>query len=232
MLLKLTNIIKNYDGLDCAVSGINLDLASGTTFLVLGSIGSGKSTLCRIVAGLENPSSGEMFFDSVEYGMVSIKQRDVCYIGDSCTLWRGRLDKTIIKGAKRRALEKSEIKNRLQSAEKVLGIENWQKYRYSKRANLAHELILKAQLARAIVRQPKILIIDDMFLGYDIEFINGEKNEQQASLLLKALVDTIKHLQLAANTAIIITTSEQFEADFLAEQLAIEYKTLASGILT
>jgi len=223
--LLLKNITKNYDGLDGAVSDINLSIASGAVFLVQGSIGSGKSTLCRIIAGLENPSSGEMFFNGVEYGSVTIKQRDICYIGDSCTLWNGKLNKTIIKGAKNHGIEKSVIEDRLKIASELLGLEKWLKHNYKKKSEkLPQDIILKAQLARAIVREPKILIIDDMFLGCDIEFLENFVIDD----FLNPLINTVKNLK---NTITIITTSEIVEAEFLASSLAIEYNVMASGIL-
>ncbi|MCL2848162.1 MAG: ATP-binding cassette domain-containing protein [Firmicutes bacterium] len=248
MQITLKNISKDYDGLIGAINGVDLTINNGDIFVLLGQIGSGKTTLCRLIAGLEVPSEGEIFFDGVAGDSVSIKERDICYIGDSCGLLKGKtIEKSIIYGLKLRKIPKEEISSRLKKASQMLGLCNWLKTKPSKKKPLPSEIQVKAFLARALVRKPKIIIFDDLLLGMyeqaerprvrsiresDMSFVGDAEdgvpqNETNKNQLLHLICSTIK--SLSATT--IFVTSDNFQAQLFANEFQTEYKTLTNGIL-
>jgi len=243
MQILLKGISVHYEGLNYAVDSIDFKIDRDEFFLLLGGIGSGKSTLLRIIAGLEKPSDGEIFLNGVSGEELRVRDRNICYIGDSCNLLKGKnVGKGITYGLKIRKFSKKEREFKLKEVADKLELRDWLKIKHSRRKPLPDEILYKAQLARAIVREPSILIFDDPFLGLDfkIKDVSGkEKKKSLEAVALDCLLSDKKSAMLNLTATVIkslsvttiFVTSDTEEAEFLSNALSVEYKTLASGKL-
>lgn len=84
--LVLKNVTKSF-GKATVIDNLNLSIKKGTMVTLLGPSGCGKTTVLRLVAGLENPTSGQIFIDGEDVTHNSIQQRDICIVFQSYALF-------------------------------------------------------------------------------------------------------------------------------------------------
>ncbi len=84
----LEGLVKRYGGV-AAVDGVSFELRPGEVTYVLGPFGAGKTTLARLVAGLERPDDGEIFFDDRMVQAVPAHERGVGMVFEDLGLWPG-----------------------------------------------------------------------------------------------------------------------------------------------
>lgn len=78
--LRLENLSKSYDGKNVVVNNINLHIHNKEFIVLVGPSGCGKSTTLRMIAGLENPSSGNIYIDEKRMNDLSPKDRDIAMV--------------------------------------------------------------------------------------------------------------------------------------------------------
>ena len=177
--IKFENIVKNY-GRNVVLKNINLEIEKGQLVTLLGPSGCGKSTLLRCLAGLEEVTEGKIFLDGRDITNVNPRERDMGMVFQQYSLFPNM---TVLEnvefGMKLKKTDKKEMKER---AEDMLGIVGLKDKMYSYPANLSGGQQQRAALARAIVTEPKVLLLDEPLSAID-------------ALLRKSLQAEIRRIQ-------------------------------------
>jgi len=152
--VKLVNVSKSFDGKNKVVNNINLDVQNKEFVVLVGPSGCGKSTTLRMVAGLEEISSGEIYIDGKLVNDVSPKRRDIAMVFQNYALYpHMTVYDNMAFGLKIRKYPKEEITKRVTEAAKILDLEPYLK---RKPKALSGGQRQRVAVGRAIVRHPKI----------------------------------------------------------------------------
>lgn len=205
-----------------ALKGIDLEIEAGSFFVLLGPSGSGKSTLLNIIAGIEKPTSGEIFFGEDEIVSVknkkylSPKERDIAMVFQSYALYPHlTVFENIAFPLKIAKLEKEIIKEKVNRAAEILQIKNLLE---AKPVELSGGQRQRVALGRAIVRDPNVLLLDEPLSNLD-------------ALLRISMRSELKQIQRRLTTTTIYVTHDQTEAMSLGDKIAVmnEGKVLQIG---
>src|SRR5690625_5293047 len=163
--LKLKNIRKVYGKDGVAVKDFNLHIKDKEFIVFVGPSGCGKSTTLRMIAGLEEITSGELYIDDVLMNDVAPKDRDIAMVFQNYALYP-HMDvyDNMAFGLKLRKFSKEEIKSRVENAVKILGLENLLD---RKPKALSGGQRQRVALGRAIVRDPKVFLMDEPLSNLD-----------------------------------------------------------------
>jgi multiple sugar transport system ATP-binding protein len=189
-----------------AVRDLNLDVASGELFVLVGPSGSGKTTTLRMIAGLDQPTRGEIFIDGRSVNRVSPADRDVAMVFQTVALYPHLTAReNIAFGLKARRLPKLEAVRRVDDVAHNLSIHGLLARRPG---DLSGGERSRVAIARAIVRRPKVLLLDEPLSGLDAP--------QRAQLRLE-----IARLPAATGVTIIYVTHDQAEAMTLGDRICV-----------
>jgi multiple sugar transport system ATP-binding protein len=157
--LALQNLVKIFPGGVRALDDISLHVSDGERVVLFGPSGSGKTTALRLIAGLENPSHGEIYIDGRIVNSLAPQQRDVAMVFQQHSLYPHlSVFGNLAFGLKLRRMGRAEIQHRVAETAAVLGIENLLK---RKAWELSGGQRQRVALGRAIVRRPKIFLLDE-----------------------------------------------------------------------
>ncbi len=163
--LSLKNINKVYPGNVNAVKDFNLEVDDQEFIVLVGPSGCGKSTTLRMVAGLESITSGEFYIDGELMNKVAPKKRDIAMVFQSYALYpHMNVYKNMSFGLKLRRVPKSEIDKRVRDAAEILGISDLLR---RKPGELSGGQRQRVALGRAIVREPKVFLMDEPLSNLD-----------------------------------------------------------------
>ncbi len=197
--LQLKNIYKKYDGGVIAVSDFNLDIEDKEFIVLVGPSGCGKSTTLRMVAGLEEISDGELYIDGKLMNDVAPKDRDIAMVFQSYALYpHMSVFDNMAFALKLKKVKKDEIKRRVDEAARILGIEHLLD---RKPRALSGGQRQRVALGRAIVREPKVFLMDEPLSNLDAKLRVQMRSE--ISKLHKKLATTfiyVTHDQVEAMT--------------------------------
>lgn len=204
--LQLKNINKIYDNNVQAVFDFNLDIADKEFIVFVGPSGCGKSTTLRMVAGLEDISSGTLEIDGKLMNDVAPKNRDIAMVFQSYALYpHMSVYDNMAFGLKLRKMPKEEIDKRVREAAKILEIE---KYLDRKPAALSGGQRQRVALGRAIVRNAKVFLMDEPLSNLDAKLRASMRSE-----IIKL------HERLGSTT--IYVTHDQTEAMTMASRIVV-----------
>ena len=204
--VTLTNIKKMYDNDVTAVHSFNLDIADKEFIVLVGPSGCGKSTTLRMVAGLEEISSGELYIDGKLMNDVEPKDRDIAMVFQSYALYPHMTVKENMEfPLKLKKVPKDEMNKRVQEAAEILGITQ---YLDRKPKALSGGQRQRVAIGRAIVREPKVLLMDEPLSNLDAKL----RNEMRAEII---------KLRQRINTTFVYVTHDQTEAMTLADRIVI-----------
>ncbi|WP_295890803.1 ABC transporter ATP-binding protein [uncultured Vibrio sp.] len=211
--IHLNQVCKQFDsGAGQAVNKLDLEINEGEFMCILGPSGCGKTTTLRMIAGLENVSSGKIMLgdtivDSKQDGVfVPSEKRKLGLVFQSYALWpHMTVEKNIEFGLKLRKIEKAERKAIIQSVMETLSIE---KYRDRYPSQLSGGQQQRVALARMLAVQPDILLMDEPLSNLD------------ARLRLEMRTE-LKRIHSTYNTTIVFVTHDQWEAMALATKIAV-----------
>ena len=165
--VTLKNIYKKYPGAGdlIAVSDFCLEIADKEFIILVGPSGCGKSTTLRMVAGLEEISSGELYIGDRLVNDVAPKDRDIAMVFQNYALYpHMTVFDNMAFGLKLRKVGKEEIKRRVEEAAKILDIEHLLD---RKPKALSGGQRQRVALGRAIVREPKVFLLDEPLSNLD-----------------------------------------------------------------
>ncbi|MCF7943817.1 MAG: sn-glycerol-3-phosphate ABC transporter ATP-binding protein UgpC [Spirochaetia bacterium] len=197
--VELKNISKVYDGNVKAVDSINVDVKDREFVVLVGPSGCGKSTTLRMVAGLEDISSGELLIDGKLVNDVPPKDRDIAMVFQNYALYpHMSVYDNMAFGLKIRKFPKDEIDQRVREAAKILDIEELLD---RKPKALSGGQRQRVAVGRAIVRKPKVFLFDEPLSNLDAK-LRVQMRAEISSLhsRLKATMIYVTHDQVEAMT--------------------------------
>ncbi len=203
--LKLKNIRKSFGAID-VIKGVDLDIKSGEFMVFVGPSGCGKSTLLRLIAGLEDITSGDMYFDDVRVNALAPSKRGIAMVFQSYALYphmtvydnmafgmklanAARMKSASASSAPRKCCRSSNIWT---GAKQLSG---------GQRQRVA--------IGRAIVRDPKVFLFDEPLSNLD------------AALRVATRLEIAKLHHSMNNVTMIYVTHDQVEAMTLADRICV-----------
>lgn len=192
------NVYKSY-GETSVIENINLEIKSGERLVLLGPSGCGKSTLLRMISGLEEPSSGQIYFGDKLVNEVEVSNRNVAMVFQNYALYP-HMDvwNNITFGLKMAKVNKEEIKKRADEAIKILKLEGFEK-RYPR--ELSGGQRQRVALCRAIVKKSPFFLLDEPLSNLDVHLRNSSREELvKIHNLYKPTFVYVTHDQIEAMT--------------------------------
>ncbi|MDC0920675.1 ATP-binding cassette domain-containing protein [Candidatus Thioglobus sp.] len=214
--IKLESIYKNYDEVG-VVKGVDIEIHDGEFVVFVGPSGSGKSTLLRMIAGLEDISSGLLMIDGEEMNDVPPSKRELAMVFQSYALYPHMtvLDNLAF-GLKISKVEKNEIKDRVNKVAEVLQIHDLLD-RLPKQLSGGQRQ--RVAIGRAIIREPKVFLFDEPLSNLD-------------SALRSDMRVELSELHEKLNATMIYVTHDQIEAMTLADKIVVLNNGLVEQIDT
>ena len=193
--LSLKNICKVYPNGFEAVKDFNLEIKDQEFIIFVGPSGCGKSTTLRMIAGLEEISSGEFYIDGKLMNDVEPKDRDIAMVFQNYALYpHMTVFDNMAFGLKLRKVPKDEIKRKVEEAAKILDLE---KLLDRKPKALSGGQRQRVAMGRAIVRNPKVFLMDEPLSNLDAQLRVQMRSEHNR---LKATIIYVTHDQTEAMT--------------------------------
>ena len=207
--VTLLNVRKVYPSGFEAVKDLSLEVRDGEFLVLVGPSGCGKSTTLRMVAGLEDVSSGIITIGDREVNDVHPKDRDIAMVFQNYALYpHMSVYKNMAFALKLRGMPKAEIDRRVQEAAKILGI---QELLERKPKALSGGQRQRVAVGRAIVREPKAFLFDEPLSNLDAKLRVTTRAE-------------LKSLHLRLTTTTIYVTHDQEEAMTLGDRIVVMSK--------
>jgi multiple sugar transport system ATP-binding protein len=197
-----------------ALNDVSLTVKDGEFFVLLGQTGAGKTTTLRVIAGLEKPDTGEVFFDGEPMNMTTPAERDTAFVFQYYSLYptMSVYDNLAFPlRAPGRNLSETEIKQLVEAAAERVRITHLMQ-RNTK--NLSGGEMQRVALGRALVRRPRIFLMDEPLSNLDAK-------------LREALRIELNRLQRESHSTTLFVTHDQIEAMTLADRVGV----LRDGVL-
>jgi multiple sugar transport system ATP-binding protein len=203
--VALRNVVKTFDKTP-AVQGIDLDIADREFIVLVGPSGCGKTTTLRMVAGLEEATSGEIYIGDQLVNDVPPKDRDIAMVFQNYALYpHMSVYDNMSFGLKLKRFPKAEIKSRVENAARILDITNLLDRRPRQLSGGQRQ---RVAMGRAIVRNPKVFLFDEPLSNLD------------AKLRVQMRME-IKKVHQTVTTTTIYVTHDQIEAMTLADRVVV-----------
>lgn len=204
--VKLNNVRKVYPNGVEAVKGVNFDVEVGEFLILVGPSGCGKSTILRMIAGLEDVSSGEIYFKDEIINDKMPKDRDIGMVFQNYALYpHMTVFENIAFPLKIRKTKKDEIRQNVQQTAELLGLSD---YLDRKPKHLSGGQRQRVALGRAIIRKPNIFLFDEPLSNLDAKLRVQMRNE-------------IQSIQRKLGTTTIYVTHDQVEAMTMGTKLVV-----------
>jgi len=213
----LEKVNKIYDGKVHVVKDNDLTIADKEFMVLVGPSGCGKSTTLRMIAGLEEITSGKIYIGDRVVNDVPPKDRDIAMVFQNYALYpHMTVFNNMAYGLKLRNFPKKEIKKRVQQAADILGLEDLLE---RKPKALSGGQRQRVALGRAIVRHPKVFLFDEPLSNLD------------AKLRVQMRAE-ISKLHKRLNTTIIYVTHDQVEAMTMGDRIAVLHEGIIQQVDT
>jgi multiple sugar transport system ATP-binding protein len=204
--VTLKNIKKAYAKDNLVVKDFNLEIKDKEFIVLVGPSGCGKSTTLRMVAGLEEITSGELYIGDKLVNHVPPKDRDIAMVFQSYALYpHMTVYENMAFALKLRKVKKEEIDKQVRHAAEILGITEFLK---RKPKALSGGQRQRVAIGRAIVRNPQVFLMDEPLSNLDAKLRNQMRTE---IMLLRKRIDT----------TFIYVTHDQTEAMTLGDRIVV-----------
>ena len=189
-----------------AVDGIDLVAKEGEFLVLLGPSGCGKTTLMRLIAGLEQPTTGDIVIDGKVVTDLPPRARNIAMVFQSYALYPHlTVEKNISFPLRAVGMPKNEIRKKVEWAANMFGIE---RFLDRKPRQLSGGERQRVALARAVVREPVVFLLDEPLSNLDAKLRNSARDE-------------LKQFQRNLATTTIYVTHDQAEAMGLGDRIAV-----------
>ncbi|HLT20994.1 MAG TPA: ABC transporter ATP-binding protein [Thermomicrobiales bacterium] len=205
--IELRSITKRFPGV-IALDNVTFDVKDGEFFVLLGPTGAGKTTTLRVIAGLERQDEGNVLFDGEAVDNLTPPDRDVAFVFQQYSLYPTMTVFDNLAFPLRSPLRKlsaAEIKQRVEDAARTLRISHLLE---RKTAHLSGGEMQRVSIGRAIVRQPRVFLMDEPLSNLDAK-------------LREALRVELQHLQRTQGSTTLFVTHDQVEALTLAHRIGV-----------
>lgn len=204
--ITFKNVVKSYDGVNNVIPGLDLEIEDREFIILVGPSGCGKSTILRMIAGLEEVTSGDLFIADKRVNDVAPKDRDIAMVFQSYALYpHMTVYKNMAFGLSLRKMPKEDIDRKVTQVAKILDIE---KYLKRKPKALSGGQRQRVALGRAMVREPSVFLLDEPLSNLDAK-LRTEMRSQITQL----------HNDLQAT--FIYVTHDQTEAMTMADRIVV-----------
>jgi multiple sugar transport system ATP-binding protein len=203
--IVIRNLRKDF-GSFTAVQSSSFKIEDGEFFMLLGPSGCGKTTTLRMIAGLELPTSGEIFIDGQEVGRKPASQRDIAFVFQMFALYpHMNVRRNIAYPLVSQGMPRAQVRAKVEEVAQILGIASILDRPVS---GLSGGDRQRVALGRAIVRNPKCFLMDEPLGALDAEFRERMAEE------LRAL-----HDRMGATT--VYVTHDQLEAMQMGDKIVV-----------
>ena len=213
--VSLRNVSKIYQGDTPAVNNANLSVESREFLVIVGPSGCGKSTLLRMIAGLEEATSGEIWIGGKLVNRVPPKDRDIAMVFQNYALYpHMTVFDNMAFGLRLRGYSKREIEQRVRDAASILGIEPLLE---RKPKELSGGERQRVAVGRAIVRKPLVFLFDEPLSNLDAK--------------MRVLMRTeLRKLHLRLQTTMVYVTHDQTEAMTMGDRIVVMNKAVIQQV--
>ena len=204
-LIQIKGVSKKF-GDFTAVDHVSLDIFEGELFCLLGGSGCGKTTLLRMLAGFEEPTTGSIEIDGQNMSGLPPNKRPTNMMFQSYALFpHMSVEKNIAYGLKRDGVSKSEIQDRVFEMLKLVQMESFAK---RKPHQLSGGQQQRVALGRSLIKKPKLLLLDEPLGALDKKL----REETQFEII---------KIQETLNITFVVVTHDQEEAMTLSSRIAV-----------
>lgn len=209
--IKIENIEKSF-GSNPVLKGINLQVESGQLISILGSSGCGKTTLLRIVAGLETASSGHIYFGDELQDLISVEKRAIAMVFQKALLFPSMTIGENVAFSLRAS--KNPPKDIDKKVDEMLELVKLPGFASRRPGELSGGQEQRVSLARALMRNPKVLLLDEPLSALDANLRVEMRN-------------FIKEIHESFEMTTLFVTHDQEEAMAISDKIAF----MESGVL-
>jgi multiple sugar transport system ATP-binding protein len=203
--VALRSVVKRFDAVE-AVRAIDLDIANDEFVVLVGPSGCGKSTTLRMIAGLEEVTSGDIYIDGELVNDLPPKDRDIAMVFQNYALYPHMTAyENMSFGLRLRKFSKVEIRQRVENAARILDITELLDRRPKALSGGQRQ---RVAMGRAIVRNPKVFLFDEPLSNLDAKLRVQMRTE-------------IKRVHQKVKTTTVYVTHDQVEAMTLADRVVV-----------
>ncbi|MHA3770397.1 ABC transporter ATP-binding protein [Verrucomicrobiota bacterium sgz303538] len=204
-MIELRNVSKRFGNVT-AVEEVNLSVEAGEFLTLLGPSGCGKTTLLRMISGFETPTSGQVFIDQQDVTHLPPYRRNVNQVFQSYALFPHlTVAENIAFGMKMQGKPKREIAEKVNAIAELMSLRGLESRRPHQLSGGQRQRIA---LARALVCEPKVLLLDEPLSALDSKL----RHRMQLEL---------KHLQRKIGITFVFVTHDQEEALTMSDRIAV-----------
>ena len=205
--VEFKNVDKIYENSKVkTIDNLNLEINDKEFLVLVGPSGCGKSTILRMIAGLESISSGDLYIGDERVNDTHPKDRDIAMVFQNYALYpHMTIRENMAFGLKMRKFSKEEIDKRVNEAAKILDLEE---YLDRKPKQLSGGQRQRVALGRAMVREPKVFLMDEPLSNLDAKLRVQMRSE-------------IKKLHKKIGTTFVYVTHDQVEALTMGDRIVI-----------
>ena len=202
----LKDLCKSYDKSRTIINNVNLEIADKEFIVLVGASGCGKSTILRMIAGLEDITSGTIEIEDRVVNNVHPKDRDIAFVFQSYALYpHMNVYDNIAFGLKMRKFDKKTIDEKVREVAEILDLTQ---YLDRKPKQLSGGQRQRVALGRAMVRKPKVFLMDEPLSNLDAKLRVQMRSE-------------IKKLHKKLDTTFIYVTHDQTEALTMGDRIVV-----------
>ncbi|MEM7000248.1 MAG: ABC transporter ATP-binding protein [Pseudomonadota bacterium] len=204
-LIEIRSVTKVFDQAP-VVNALDLDVYAGELFAILGGSGCGKTTLLRMLAGFETPTSGQIFIDGEDMAGLPPYERPVNMMFQSYAVFpHMSVGRNVAYGLVKEGVPSAEISDRV---DEMLERVQLLKFKSRRPDQLSGGQLQRVALARALIKRPKVLLLDEPLAALDKKLREATQFE-------------LINLQKELGTTFIVVTHDQEEAMTLATRIAV-----------
>ena len=214
--VRIDDVTKTFAGLP-AVRNVSIDIAKGELFALLGGSGCGKTTLLRMLAGFETPTSGRIFVDGKDMTDVPPYERPINMMFQSYALFpHMSVEKNVAYGLKHEKMTDAQRKDRVRE---MLSLVQLSDLGHRKPHQLSGGQRQRVALARSLAKHPKVLLLDEPLGALDKKLREHTQFE-------------IANIQYKTGITFVVVTHDQEEALRLSDRIAVFSKGVIDQIGT
>lgn len=203
--IEIKNISKEFDD-HKVLDNLNLYIRKNEFLTLLGPSGCGKTTLLRIIGGFEEPSSGSIIFEGEDISLLPPYERQINTVFQKYALFpHMNIYENIAFGLKIKGLDKKEIDKKVKKILKLVNLEGFENRRVNSLSGGQQQRIA---IARALVNEPKILLLDEPLGALDLK-------------LRKEMQFELKNMQQQLGITFIYVTHDQEEALAMSDKIVV-----------
>ena len=204
--IRFVNVGKQFEGGVAAVKDLNLEIRDGELLVLLGPSGCGKTTTLNMLAGLETPSSGQLFFKDQVMNNVPPEERDIAMVFQSIALYPHlNVRDNIGLPLKTRRVPKQTIAERTAEVAGILDIGSLLNRRIHQLSGGQRQ---RVAIAKALVRRPQLFLLDEPFSSLD-------------AALRRQMRSELVRIHREVETTMVFVTHDQEEAMAIADRIGI-----------